>query len=77
MERKEDAGNAFLDVALGGVVITTIGVLVSLFSGDGLDLGWLGGALFISAVYVIGALRIGVSPLEYLRNVTKRGSSPG
>lgn len=76
MERKEQVGNAFLDVALVGVIVTTIGVLVNLFSGQGLDLPWVAAALFIAALYVLGAVRVGVSPLEYLRNVTKRGITP-
>ena len=72
----KQVGNAFLDIALVGMVIATIGVVVSLVRGDGLDMPWLAAALFTYAAYVIGALRLGVSPLEYLRTLTKRGHPP-
>lgn len=73
---EKQIGNAFLDIALVGMVITAIGVVVGLVRGDGFDLPWLTATLLIYAAYVIGALRLGVSPLEYVRTLTKRGHPP-
>lgn len=77
MKTDKDIGNAFLDVVLVGVMLTTIGVVIDLLRGDGVELEVLGPALVLYVAYLIGALRTGVSPVEYLRGVARRGSLPG
>jgi Na+/H+-dicarboxylate symporter len=70
----EALGKAFLDLALVGIVISTIGVAVGLVRGDGVGPGWVLAALAIYAAYFVGAVRLGVSPIQYVRNLAKRGS---
>lgn len=70
------AKGAFLDVALAGALLTTIAVVVDLVSGAGVELAVLGLALLTYGAYFAGAVRAGVSPIAYLRNVRRRGSLP-
>jgi hypothetical protein len=73
---KETLGNVFLDLALVGIVISTLGVTIALVRGEGVNPGWVLAALVIYGAYIIGALRTGASPIAYIRNLTKRGSLP-
>ena len=76
MKKDADLGNAFLDVVLVGVILVTIGVVVDLGRGDGIETSLLVAAVVFYGAYLLGALRAGASPLGYLRTVTKRGSLP-
>ena len=76
MKKDTDLGDAFLDVVLVGVVLVTIGVVVDLLRGDGIEIALLVAALVLYGAYLLGALRAGASPLGYLRTVTKGGSLP-
>ncbi len=65
-------GNAFLDIALAGGVLTLIGLIIGVPMGVGVNPALVGAAIICNGAYVIGAMRLGVSPLKYLRNVGKR-----
>lgn len=65
-------GNAFLDIALAGAVLTVIGLIIDIVGGSGIYLPLLAAAVITNGAYLIGALRLGVSPLTYLRTVGKR-----
>jgi hypothetical protein len=76
MIKDPDLGNAYLDVALVGATLSTVGVVVDLISRGTVDPWLLATALITNAAYIIGALRLGASPLGYVRNVFRRGSLP-
>lgn len=72
MKRDPALGNAFMDIAFVGVVLTTITIVVDLVTGSSVNLGLLGLGIVTYGSYLIGALRLGVSPVGYLRNLTRR-----
>jgi hypothetical protein len=72
MKRDPALGNAFMDVALAGAILSTMAIFVAVISGDDVNLGLLGVGIVTYGAYLIGALRLGVSPVAYLRNLTKR-----
>ena len=68
-------GNAFMDIAFTGAVLATIALVVDLVTGSGIQLVLVGAGFVTYGAYLIGAVRLGVSPLDYLRNLTKRSST--
>ena len=76
MRKDPELGNAFLDIALVGVVTMTIAIVIDLLAGGSVNLGLIAPAVATYLLYVIGALRLGTSPLRYLTTVYKRGSLP-
>ena len=77
MKKDRALGNAFLDICLVGAVLSTFALIYAAASGDGVDLPLFGVAVLTYGAYFLGALRLGASPLSYLRTVGKRGSLPG
>lgn len=71
-----ELGSAFLDLLLIGIVLTAFGVGVDLARGAGVELISVAPAIVLSIAYLVAALRLGVSPVQYLRSVTKRNSLP-
>jgi hypothetical protein len=72
----EALGKAFLDIALVGIVVSTFGVVVGVVRGDGVGPGWVLAAVAIYIAYFLGAMRMGLSPLTYVRDLTKRSTPP-
>ena len=72
MKPNRALGNAFMDIAFAGAVFATLTLVFDLLTGNELELGLLGLTLVTYGVYLIGAIRLGVSPIAYVRNVTKR-----
>lgn len=78
MQVKQDdhLAHAFLDLALAGVAITLLATVIGVIRGHGVDLALVGAAPLIYGAYLVAARRLGLSPVVYLRNVTKRSSLP-
>ena len=74
MKKDKALGNAFMDVALAGAVLATIGIVVDLVTGGSIQLTLIGAGLITYAAYIVAAIRLGVSPITYLRNVGRRGT---
>lgn len=72
MKPNRALGNAFMDIAFAGAVFATLTLILDLITGNKLDPGLLGLTVLTYGIYLIGALRLGVSPITYLRNLTKR-----
>lgn len=74
MKKDPALGNAFMDIALLGVLLTTAGIVIDVFTGAGVNIYLIGASVVTYGAYLIGALRLGVSPVVYLRNLTRRPS---
>ena len=72
MKKDKALGNAFMDVALAGAVLATIGIVVDLVTGGDVKMTLIGAGLITYAAYIVAAIRLGVSPVGYLRGVGKR-----
>ena len=72
MKRDPALGNAFMDIAFTGALLSTIALVVDFLMGGGADLGLVALGAVTYGSYLIGAVRLGVSPLDYVRNLTKR-----
>lgn len=67
-------GNAFMDIALLGMLLTTVGVLLDVFAGEGINVYLIGACVITYGAFLVGGLRLGISPVVYLRNLTRRPS---
>ena len=72
MKKDPALGNAFMDIALVGMLLTTVGIVIDVFTGAFVNVTLIGAAAITYGAYLIGALRLGVSPVVYLRNLTRR-----
>jgi hypothetical protein len=59
MKKDAELGNAFLDLALVGVLVVTIGVVVDLLRGDGIGIPILVVTVVVYGAYLVAALRAG------------------
>jgi hypothetical protein len=69
-------GNAFLDVVLAGTVLATASLAWDAATGGRVQPALIGLAIVTYGAYLVGSLRLGSSPVAYLRTVWRRGSLP-
>lgn len=74
--RNDNLGKVYLDVAFTIGLVVTVGVIIDLLRGGGVEISAVAGSVAIYVAFAIGALRLGVSPIDYLRDFRRRGSLP-
>jgi hypothetical protein len=61
MKPNRELGNAFMDIAFAGAVFATLTLVLDLVTGNEFEPGLLGLTVLTYGIYVIGAVRLGVS----------------